>query len=369
MRWHGCRRSGWRHGHWGAGPPGPGQPAPSEEPIQQAPRDEDEGDDDSEGEAALAALLSPADVLRFVHAELDLARPPVVVPAAAVSMTGELGGGQFGVVCACSYLGIPHAVKRICIENLTVAGMPHSAVARMLIGEVSAMMRLRHPRLVQLSGVCLVPAGTAVQLPYVGTQPLDMNEVWLLMPLAEGGSLAASVASLRSRPACVLRLLCDVAEAVAFMHGNGCAHLDLKPTNVLLDDAREPRRALVADLGLAQSTQGTTLLPSAARGWGTLGYAPPEQMDMQTPVDLRRRADVFAFGVMALEVLTGTGPIAIHSAARQGDLAAVVSRLPPVAQPVQALLVQCVQVAPGDRPAMLDVYRTLTALDIEENSV
>jgi serine/threonine protein kinase len=278
----------------------------------------------------------------------------------SVRMTQRLGGGGFGSVCSCVYHGTPHAVKRIAIEQLMDSGRPASMIARMVLDEITAMLRLRHRRLVQLAALCFVAEGVPVLEPDAeAPQELDFHEIWMLMPLADGGSLRPAMGQLRGNPVLCMRLLSHVAEAVVFMHEQGSAHLDIKPDNVLLDDTMQS--AVLADLGLVQQARYTlgSVLPSGARGFGTPGYAAPEQMATTGDVVLKPSADLFAFGVMALELLTGMQATKISFAAKTSAIATVVTRLPVAAQSLGPLLAWCVNVDPDARPSMSDVYRAL----------
>ena len=93
-----------------------------------------------------------------------------------------------------------------------------------------------------------------------------------------------------------------VLSALAYAHGKGVLHLDLKPENVLLPRPDSPK---ICDFGLARVAEkagGVSLLPGA----GTPQYMSPEQ---QRGADLDARADVFAAGVMLYEMLTGELPV------------------------------------------------------------
>jgi serine/threonine protein kinase len=98
-----------------------------------------------------------------------------------------------------------------------------------------------------------------------------------------------------------------------------------------------------------------------ARGFGTPDYAPPEQMAPTGEVALKPSADLFAFGVTALELLTGMSATKISFAAKTGVIATVMTRLPVAAQSLGPLLAWCVHVDPAARPSMSDVYQALCA--------
>ncbi|GAX56759.1 serine/threonine-protein kinase [Streptomyces olivochromogenes] len=98
----------------------------------------------------------------------------------------------------------------------------------------------------------------------------------------------------------ILQQVCDGMSHLS-KRGTEVAHLDLKPSNVLVDDTG---RAKVADFGLAQQVRIQGGRFSAARG-GTWAYAAPEVL-RQEPCDLR--ADVFSFGVLLYEACTGKLP-------------------------------------------------------------
>ena len=113
-------------------------------------------------------------------------------------------------------------------------------------------------------------------------------------------------------PPAALQIGLQVALAVHHLHGQGLAHCDLKPDNVLLAAELDPDVAIcakVADFGLAVQASDECL----ARIGGTLDYQPPEGLrgEWLDP----READVHAFGVLLYELLTGSRPYAV----RRGD--------------------------------------------------
>jgi serine/threonine-protein kinase len=167
-----------------------------------------------------------------------------------------------------------------------------------------------------------------------------------------------------------VRLLRDVARALAYAHRKGVVHRDIKPANILLNQEGD---ALVADFGVAkglaaaqdptrglddQLTEGTLVL-------GTPAYMAPEQASGGHGID--HRADLYALGAVAYELLTGAPPFAGRT--RHEQLAAhlsempepVAARQPDVPEALAALVDRLLAKRPDDRPR--DATEVLQLLD------
>jgi Tol biopolymer transport system component len=150
----------------------------------------------------------------------------------------------------------------------------------------------------------------------------------------------------------VVRFLHDVADALTHAHAHGLVHRDIKPENVMLSG----RHALVTDFGVAKAVSeatGRQQLTTMGVALGTPTYMAPEQASADPNIDAR--ADIYALGILAYELLTGQPPFMGNTP--QAILAAQVSQLP---RPVQehrptvppalaALVMRCLEKRPADR--------------------
>jgi len=148
----------------------------------------------------------------------------------------------------------------------------------------------------------------------------DVGEVdgvaYIAMELLEGRSLRAYVGNRSVTTERRLRWLCDVAHALAAAHNRGLVHRDIKPENVMV---RGDGVVKVLDFGIARridfradanaSTEDGRLVTSGGELVGTPLYMAPEQL-RGDPMD--GRADQFAWGVVAYELLTGAPPWETH---------------------------------------------------------
>jgi serine/threonine protein kinase len=167
----------------------------------------------------------------------------------------------------------------------------------------------------------------------VGSAAVQGVEVpFLVMELLEGETLAARLSRGPLPVAEALRYAIEIAEALAAAHAHGIVHRDLKPANIMLTKAgvelldfglarlREP---IVTDSGAADAADRDALT-SAGLILGTLPYMAPEQVRGE---DVDARADLFAFGAVLYEMITGTRAFAADSQA--GLIAAILEHDPP----------------------------------------
>jgi serine/threonine-protein kinase len=157
--------------------------------------------------------------------------------------------------------------------------------------EIQLAAKLQHPHIVPL-----LTAGSHEDLLYY------------VMPYIEGESLRAKVAREGELPVAEsLRILRDVLDALSYAHERRVVHRDIKPDNVMLSG----KHALVTDFGVAKAVSASTgesSLTSMGVALGTPAYMSPEQAAANPNVD--HRADIYAIGALAYEMLCGQPPFA-----------------------------------------------------------
>jgi serine/threonine protein kinase len=198
----------------------------------------------------------------------------------------ELGRGGMGVV----YAAYDTQLERpVAIKMLGPAATDAQARKR-LWREARAGARIRHPNVCHLYEIAE-----------------ENNELFLVLELLEGESLAQRLARGPLPVAEALKLALQTLSALEVLHRKGLVHRDLKPSNIFLT----PHGAKILDFGLAQTASSDLLqsqstqsrLTEAGAIVGTPPYMAPEQFRGE-PVDAR--TDLFAVGAVIFEMLTGT---------------------------------------------------------------
>lgn len=134
------------------------------------------------------------------------------------------------------------------------------------------------------------------------------NLVCLVTDYLPGGSLESLIAKEPLPVEKVDHIAAQIASALDYAHNQGIIHRDLKPQNVLLDEAGN---AVLSDFGIAKLLSGGTNLTQTGAIIGTPSYMSPEQWK-GLPLD--RRCDIYAFGCVVFEMLTGVLPFRADSA-------------------------------------------------------
>lgn len=246
-----------------------------------------------------------------------------------------IGGGMSRV-----FLAIDRSLGREIIVKVLSSEVAADLSVERFRREIHLAARLQHPHIVPL-----LTAGEVDGAPY------------FTMPFVEGESLRSRLMRVGELPVPeAVRILREVASALSYAHKHGVAHRDIKPDNVMLTD----EFALVTDFGVAKALSESSRAPGAATLTGlgvTLGtpaYMAPEQATADQSAN--HRVDIYAFGVMAYEMLTGSLPFAGRS--MQAMLAAHVvekpepieRRRPAIPHALATLTMRCLEKHPADRP-------------------
>jgi TolB-like protein len=298
-----------------------------------------------------AALERSALISERTHDTTDLRAKLQRSLGANYVLEREIGGGGMSQVFVAEEPGLG---RRVVIKVLPPE-MTEGISAERFAREIKLAASLQQANIVPV-----LSAGTAEGFPYY------------VMPFVEGRSLRDRL--LRDGPlpvADAISILRDVARALLFAHARGVVHRDIKPGNILLSD----RTAVVTDFGIAKALGaargviggGDTSLMVSRTGTsiGTPAYMAPEQAAGDPNVD--HRADIYAFGCVAYELLTGQPPFVREAphrviAAHFQETPRPVTELRPDAPAnVARLVASCLEKEPSRRPQSGDDI--LLALD------
>ncbi len=216
--------------------------------------------------------------------------------------------------------------------------------------EIKLAAQLQHPNIVPV-----LATGLAAGLPYY------------TMPFVDGLSLRARLDRNAELPiAEALPILKDMARALAYAHDHGVVHRDIKPENVLLAD----EAAVVTDFGIAKALSASRTnapggtLTQVGTSIGTPAYMAPEQAAGDPDTD--HRADIYAFGCVAYELLTGAPlfaykqPHQLFAAHMKEAPVPVQTKRPDCPPELAALIMRCLEKEPDNRPqSARDVLRSL----------
>ncbi|HJR65802.1 MAG TPA: protein kinase [Gemmatimonadaceae bacterium] len=256
----------------------------------------------------------------------------------------ELGGGGMSRV----FVAQDARLGRRVVVKVLHPDMAATVSASRFEREVRLAARLQHPHVVPL-----FTAGETGRLLYY------------TMPYIEGESLRQRLAREGRLPLSdALRLIRELADAMEYAHGQGVVHRDLKPENVLLSGGH----ATVADFGIAtalsEAAAATGSITATNTVLGTPLYMAPEQAAGDPATD--HRADLYALGLIAYELLAGAHPFAGRPP--QATLVAHLTETPvPLAEhrpdvppALGALVARLLAKAPNDRPqTAAEVIRVL----------
>ncbi|MGD8321534.1 MAG: protein kinase [Gemmatimonadota bacterium] len=246
-------------------------------------------------------------------------------------------------------------------RQIGAGGMATVFLAEDLRHRRSVALKVLRPELAASLGSdrFLTEIEVTANLQHPGILPLhDSGEadglLYFVMPYVRGESLRERLDQEGPLPVMdVVRILRDVADALAYAHEQGIVHRDIKPSNVLMSGRGH---VVVSDFGIAKAVSGArgpSTLTSAGITLGTLAYMAPEQVSGEPTVDAR--ADVYSLGAMGYELLSGRLPFQGDSpravlAAQLTQTPEPIGKLrPDVPPPLADAIMRCLEKDPSDR--------------------
>ena len=281
-------------------------------------------------------------------------------PESLLTKAAEVGGGAFGTVYKVPLGEEPRmvAIKKLVTSNTIQYPEDFDR-------EVRFLANAKHQNLISLKG-------------YYWTPQLQL----LVTDYAPNGSLQAR---LHERPAAIpplswqnrFRIILGTAKGLAHLHHSfrpPIIHYNLKPSNILLDENCNP---MISDYGIARLLTTLDKHVISSRFQSALGYVAPELACQSLRVN--EKCDIYGFGVMILEVVTGRRPVEygednvvilndhVRVMLEQGNVLECVdqsmSEYPEdEVLPVLKLALVCTSQVPSSRPTMAEVVQILQVI-------
>jgi len=231
----------------------------------------------------IQAIQKIAWIKKPVESDPSEPEPPPAVPrtlAGRYRLDRLLREGGFGQV----WKGFDLELQRPVAVKIPKPSRRFSAEeVERFMAEARKLARLRHPGIVAVHDICRESGG-----------------YFFVSDLIDGTDLAARLRQGRLPTNEAARIVAEVARILAYAHGQGLIHRDIKPAKILLDGQNNP---LLTDFGIAATEQ--ELLQESQRRLATLAYASPEQVSGQV---IDARSDLWGLGVVLYELLSGRLP-------------------------------------------------------------
>jgi eukaryotic-like serine/threonine-protein kinase len=307
--------------------------------------DQDPGRSDIESRPSPTGMESPVSPVPAAAPVRDFQNlPPGVRLLDRYRVMRKIGGGGFGTV----YL-VEDVIVR---EELVLKVLsPHLALdesmIRRFVQELKYTRRISHHNVIRIYDMVDLGGQHAISMEY-----FESNDLGRL--LKTHGSLPVDR---------TLKIACQVCEGLAAAHEVSVIHRDIKPANILVGAGDQ---AKIVDFGLASAGTGAgSRLTKSGILVGTPEYISPEQI---TGADIDGRADIYSFGVVLYEMLSGRqaffGENAVNVLFRhvEGQVTPLRELVPDVPENVERFVMSAIAKDPKDRPASaLDLLEMLRA--------
>jgi eukaryotic-like serine/threonine-protein kinase len=226
----------------------------------------------------------------------------------------ELGGGGMSRL----FVATERSLNRQVVIKVLPPELAGEVSAARFKKEIEVAAQLQHPHIVPI-----LASGSGDGL------------LWFVMPYVRGESLRHRLKAVGKLPVRdAVRILVEVADALAYAHRQGIVHRDIKPENILLEEGH----AVLADFGVARAIVAARTsnasdganLTGIGMSVGTPTYMSPEQAAGESNVDAR--ADIYALGLVGYEMLAGQHPFGGTGSVQSMIVAHLTEPAPPVAK-------------------------------------
>lgn len=246
-------------------------------------------------------------------------------------LVARVGIGSFGAV----WKAYDPELDRTVAVKIPRRGQLDPVDETQFLREARVAAQLRHPNIVSVHEV-----------------GREGDTLYIISDFIEGAPLSEMLSTRRLSLAEILPLGQKIAEALHHAHGRGVVHRDLKPSNIMLDEQGEPH---LTDFGLAKRDVGELTMTADGQILGTPAYMSPEQAAGGAH-HVDRRTDIYSFGVILFELLTGELPF---RGTAQMHIQQKVNEDPPNPQTLDrtaprdlaTICLKCIQREPGRRYA------------------
>lgn len=240
----------------------------------------------------------------------------------------KIGEGGMATV----YKAVQTSLNRpVAVKVLAGRLLDHAEARERFERESLIIARINHPNIIHVIDRGITPES----MPY------------FVMEHVAGIDLSGAIRAGRLDFTRKLEITVQICKALAYAHRNGVVHRDLKPGNVLLEDGEHVR---ILDFGIARFYEdGPADAEQTRTGivMGTLPYMSPEQQVCAGAVTAL--SDIYSLGVLMYELFTGSKPLGRFSLPTEID--------PAIPEPLERLILQCMEQAPEKRPASADTIK------------
>ena len=235
---------------------------------------------------------------RFYNIHIDYQKRPAPAAPSVTSVIQQTGFGEYqgleligrggmAEIYKSTHptLGVPVAIKVLPAQLNTDPDF-----RQRFIREAETMAKLQHPNIIRVFDFGEWGGTHYIVMEYIAGNDLGHR-------LTQHGHLPLADA---------VSILKGVASALDYAHAQGLVHRDIKPSNILLENASTHLNPKLTDFGIAKVIGNATRYTRTGDVLGTFDYIAPEQIQGAANID--RRADIYAFGIVSYQMLTGQLP-------------------------------------------------------------